>query len=51
MECWVDPPCDFWQSDPVESDIQLAADSISTIYSAYVSSDKKGAEVPVKSYA
>jgi predicted dehydrogenase len=35
---------------PVESDIKLAADSISTIYSAYVSSDRKGAEVPVKSY-
>jgi hypothetical protein len=37
--------------DPLESDLQLAADSISTIYSAYLSSQRKGAEVPVKSYA
>jgi predicted dehydrogenase len=36
--------------DPVESDIKLAADIISTIYSAYVSCDRKGAEVPVKAY-
>lgn len=36
--------------DPIESDIQLAADAISTIYSAYVSSDRKGAEVPVKCF-
>jgi predicted dehydrogenase len=36
--------------DPIESDIGLAADTISTIYSAYVSCDRKGAEVPVKTY-
>ena len=36
--------------EPVESDSCLAADSISTIYSAYVSAEKGGAEVPVKVY-
>ncbi len=36
--------------DPLESDITLAADAISTIYAAYVSSDRRGAEVPVRSY-
>ena len=36
--------------EPVESDSRLAADSISTIYSAYVSAEKKGAEVPVKTF-
>ncbi|MBN1441645.1 MAG: Gfo/Idh/MocA family oxidoreductase [Planctomycetes bacterium] len=36
--------------DPLESDSRLAADSISTIYSAYVSAERKGAEVAVKSY-
>ncbi len=36
--------------DPIESDMSLAADSISTIYSAYVSAARKGAEVPVKAY-
>jgi len=35
---------------PIESDSRLAADSISTIYSAYVSSERKGAAVPVKTY-
>lgn len=37
--------------EPVESDIWLAADAISTIYSAYVSADKKGAEVPVRTFS
>ena len=36
--------------DPVESDSRLAADSISTIYSAYVSAERKGAEVPVRAF-
>ena len=36
--------------DPIESDLQLAADTISTIYSAYVSAARNGAEVPVKAY-
>ena len=36
--------------DPVESGSGLAADSISTIYSAYVSAERGGAEVPVKTY-
>lgn len=36
--------------DPIESDLNLAADAISTIYSAYVSAARKGAEVPVKSF-
>ncbi|MGQ9592422.1 MAG: Gfo/Idh/MocA family protein [Planctomycetota bacterium] len=33
-----------------ESDIWLAADAISTIYSAYLSAERKGAEVPVRSF-
>ena len=36
--------------EPLESDLSLAADSISTIYSAYLSCQREGAEVPVKSY-
>ena len=36
--------------DPVETDSALAADCISTIYSAYVSAERKGAEVAVKSF-
>jgi len=36
--------------EPVESDSGLAADSISTIYSAYVSAEKKGAEAQVKTF-
>ena len=36
--------------EPVESDSRLAANAISTIYSAYVSAEKGGAEVPVKTY-
>ena len=35
---------------PVESDSRLGADCISTIYSAYVSTEKKGAEVPIKTF-
>jgi len=34
--------------EPVESDSGLAADCISTIYSAYVSAERAGAEVPIK---
>ncbi len=34
--------------EPVESSSGLAADCISTIYSAYVSAEKAGAEVPIK---
>lgn len=34
--------------EPVESDSHLAADTISTIYSAYVSAERKGAEVDVR---
>jgi len=36
--------------DPIESDSRLAADCISTIYSAYVSAERKGAEVAVKAF-
>ena len=36
--------------EPVESNSALAADCISTIYSAYVSVEKKGAEVAVKAF-
>lgn len=36
--------------EPIESDIQLAANAISTIYSAYLSAARQGAEVPVKAY-
>jgi len=36
--------------DPVESDSSLAADTISTIYSAYVSAERKGAEVTVRAF-
>ena len=36
--------------EPVESDSRLGADTISTIYSAYVSAEQRGAEVPVKAY-
>jgi hypothetical protein len=36
--------------DPVESDSLLGADTISTIYSAYVSAERGGAEVEVKTY-
>ena len=36
--------------DSVESDSQLAADCISTIYSAYVSAEKEGAEVTIRTF-
>jgi len=36
--------------EPVESDSSLAADCISTIYSAYVSTEKAGAEVTIKTF-
>jgi len=36
--------------DPLQSDSQLAADAISTIYSAYVSSEKTGTEVAIKTF-
>ena len=36
--------------EPVESNSRLAADCISTIYSAYVSAEKMGAEVPIKTF-
>jgi predicted dehydrogenase len=33
-----------------EGDSRLAADCISTVYSAYLSAERKGAEVPIKAY-
>ena len=36
--------------DPLEGDSLLAADSISAMYSAYVSAERKGAAVDVKTY-
>lgn len=36
--------------DVVESDSRLAADSISTIYSAYVSAERGGTETPVRTF-
>ena len=36
--------------DTLESNSNLAADAISTIYSAYVSAEKKGTEVPIKTF-
>jgi predicted dehydrogenase len=36
--------------EAIESNSRLAADCISTIYSAYVSAEKAGAEVPVKTF-
>lgn len=36
--------------DPLESDSRLAADTVSTIYSAYVSAEKGGAEVQVRTF-
>jgi len=35
---------------PIESDSSLAADAISTIYSAYVSAEKGGTEVPIRTF-
>ena len=37
-------------SDELQSDSNIAADCISTIYSAYVSAEKAGAEVPIKTF-
>jgi predicted dehydrogenase len=37
--------------EPIESDIALAGDSISTIYSAYLSAARQGAAVEVRTYA
>jgi predicted dehydrogenase len=36
--------------DQLETGSNLAADAISTIYSAYVSAEKSGAEVPIKTF-
>jgi len=36
--------------DPLEGDSLLASDAISTIYSAYVSSEKAGAEIAIKKF-
>lgn len=36
--------------DPPESDGRLAADCISTVYSAYLSAERKGAEVAVRAF-
>jgi predicted dehydrogenase len=36
--------------EPVESDSSLAADTISTIYSAYVSAEHRGAEMPIRTF-
>ncbi|MEX1328124.1 MAG: hypothetical protein AB1Z29_15060, partial [Desulfobacterales bacterium] len=36
--------------EPLESDSSLAADAISTIFSAYLSAERGGAEVSVKTY-
>jgi predicted dehydrogenase len=38
------------QGDPLESDSHLAADAISTIYSAYVSAEKSGAEISIRTF-
>jgi predicted dehydrogenase len=40
--------CAVAHNAPAQSDSGLAADSMATIYSAYVSADKRGAEVDVK---
>ncbi len=37
--------------EPLESDSRLAADAISTIYSAYVSAERNGQAVPVRTFA
>jgi predicted dehydrogenase len=38
------------RGEPAESDSRLAADAISTIYSAYLSADRAGAAVKIKTY-
>jgi len=40
----------FASGERPESDSRLAADTISTIYSAYVSAERKGAAVPVRTF-
>jgi hypothetical protein len=40
----------FVSGDTPESDSLLGADTISTIYSAYVSAEQQGAAVPIKVY-
>lgn len=40
----------FTEGTPVESDSLLGADTVSTIYSAYVSAERGGAETPVTSF-
>jgi len=35
---------------PLESGSGLAADAISTLYSAYLSAERRGAEVPVQTF-
>ena len=35
---------------PLESDLSLASDAISTIYSAYLSAENKGAEIPIRNF-
>jgi predicted dehydrogenase len=40
----------FATGDRPESDSRLAADAISTIYSAYVSAERRGAAVPVRTF-
>jgi len=37
-------------NDPIETPTALAADCISTIYCAYVSNEKSGAETPIRSF-
>jgi hypothetical protein len=36
--------------EPLETDSRIAADCISTIYSAYVSAEKTGIEVPIRTF-
>ncbi|HNY27298.1 MAG TPA: Gfo/Idh/MocA family oxidoreductase [Candidatus Sumerlaeota bacterium] len=36
--------------EPIESDSRLAADAISTLYSAYVSAERGGAETPIQTF-
>ncbi|NMC19605.1 MAG: gfo/Idh/MocA family oxidoreductase, partial [Thermogutta sp.] len=36
--------------EPLESDSRLAAEAVSTIYSAYVSAEKGGQAVPVRAF-
>jgi hypothetical protein len=36
--------------EPLESDSALAADTVSAIYSGYLSAERQGAEVPVRTF-